>query len=165
MLNIWDVIVIGSGPAGSAASKVIAEAGYAWVFHRGKKVSVGGGFIYPLTKGGVHGAVWSGRIAGEVGVEALREGDPYRLSDYPGRVFPYPFRDRIHLSIPQTFFKFDNSIINTIGNIMNKKEYSEVPEARFLRYFLPRPTPRILWGIAVGFLVQRFYHKSAKFAW
>ncbi|MBN2380450.1 NAD(P)/FAD-dependent oxidoreductase [candidate division WOR-3 bacterium] len=194
------------------------RGGYAWVFHRGKEISVGagtttdlrirlerfcirlgldpgkrikveggpiaflsrplritfpkvllcgdaGGFIYPLTKGGVHGAVWSGRIAGEVIVKALKTSDPYALSDYTDRVSTYPCQDRLHLLIPQAFFKFDNSIINTIGNIMDKKEYSEVPIAGFLRYFLARPLPRILWGIAVGFTVQRFYHRSARFAW
>ncbi len=124
-----------------------------------------GGFIYPVTKGGVHGAVWSGRIAGEVISKALDGDDSYRLSNYSSRVRPYPCRDPIHLLIPQAFFKFDNPIINTIGKIMDKKEYTEIPVARFLRYFLSKPAPRILWGIAVGFAVQRFYHHSARFAW
>lgn len=194
------------------------RGGYAWIFDRGKEVSIGGGaaselkerlerfcsrigvdprkrikteggpipflsrplriafprallagdsggFIYPLTKGGIHGACYSGRIAGEVVVRALREGDSYRLADYTPLVVSYPCRDRIHLSIPQAFFKFDNPIVETIGNIMNDKEYTEIPVGRFLRYFLAKPSPRILWGIAVGFLVQRFYHKSARFAW
>jgi len=194
------------------------RGGYAWVFHRGKEISIGagttddlkgrlerfcsrsgldparrikteggpiaflsrplrisfpyallcgdaGGFIYPLTKGGVHGAVWSGRIAGDVIVEALRNNNPYLLSDYNRRVSLYPCRDSLHLLIPQTFFSFDNPIINTIGRIMDRKEYYEIPVSRFLRYFLSRPTPRILWGIAAGFLVQRFYHRSARFAW
>ena len=192
--------------------------GYAWVFHRGKEISVGagttyelkkrlerfctrigldpkkkikveggpiaflrrplkiaasrallagdaGGFIYPLTKGGVHGACWSGRIAGEVIVNALKSGNSYVLSEYTKRVSDYPCRDRLHLMVPQAFFRFDNRIVNTIGKIMDRKEYKEIPVGRFLRHFLARPTPRLLWGIAVGFLVQRFYHHSAKFAW
>ncbi len=124
-----------------------------------------GGFTYPFTKGGVHGACFSGRIAGEVIVHALRKDDSYLLSDYPHRVTLYPCRSRVHLMIPQAFFKFDNPIIETIGNIMNAKEYTEIPVGRFLKYFLARPTPRILWGIAVGFAVQRFYHRSSYFAW
>lgn len=192
--------------------------GYAWVFHRGKEVSVGagttrdlkkrlerfclrlgldpdkrikteggpipflkkplriafpgallcgdaGGFTYPFTKGGVHGACYSGRIAGEVISKALKLGDSYVLSEYPKRVNLYPCRDRLHLLIPQGFFRFSNPIINTIGRIMDGKKYTEIPVARFLRSFLARPTPRIFWGIAVGFLVQRFYHKSEPFAW
>lgn len=124
-----------------------------------------GGFTYPFTKGGVHGAVWSARIAGEVIVDALRENESYLLSDYTRRVSLYPCRSRTHLLIPQAFFKFDNPIIETIGNIMDKKEYTEIPVGRFLKYFLSKPTPRILWGIAIGFAVQRFYHRSSDFAW
>lgn len=192
--------------------------GYAWVFNRGKEVSIGGGaitdlkgrlerfcarigvkperrikteggpipflprpfqiafprallcgdsggFIYPLTKGGIHGAVWSGRIAGVTILEALEKDDSYALAHYPRRVNSYPCRDPLHLLVPQAFFKFDNRTINTIGRIMDGKEYVEIPVARFLRYFMTRPTPRILWGIAIGFLVQRFYHHSNKFAW
>jgi len=192
--------------------------GYAWVFNRGKEVSVGcgatrdlkqrmerfcrrigvdpkkrikteggpipflkrpfriafprallagdaGGFIYPLTKGGIHGAVWSGRIAGETILQALEADDPYLLALYPSRVRAYPSRNPLHLMVPQAFFKFDNTIINTIGRIMDSKEYTEIPVGRFLRYFSARPLPRVLWGIAVGFLVQRFYHHSARFAW
>ncbi|MEA3311025.1 MAG: NAD(P)/FAD-dependent oxidoreductase [candidate division WOR-3 bacterium] len=194
------------------------KGGYAWVFHRGKELSVGagspqdlkarlerfcrraglnpdertkteggpipflkrplqiafprallagdaGGFTYPFTKGGVHGAVWSGRIAGEVIAEALKKDDSYLLSEYPHRVRIYPCRDPLHLMIPQAFFRFDNRIINTIGNIMDGKNYTEIPVIRFLRYFLRHPSPRILWGIAIGFAVQRFYHKSEPFAW
>lgn len=192
--------------------------GYAWVFHRGREISVGagspqdlkerlerfcrrvgldprerikteggpipflkrplriafpgallagdaGGFIYPLTKGGVHGACFSGRIAGEVIVDALKRDDSYMLAEYPARVRLYPCRNPLHLMIPQAFFRFDNTIINTIGRIMNGKSYTEIPVGRFLRHFLRRPFPRILWGIAVGFMVQRFYHKSEPFAW
>lgn len=124
-----------------------------------------GGFTYPFTKGGVHGACWSGRISGEVIVEALRKNDSYTLSDYSRRVSLYPCRSRTHLMIPQAFFKFDNKIIDTIGRIMDGKEYTEIPVGRFARHFLPHPSPRILWGIAVGFCVQRFYHHSRRFAW
>ena len=191
---------------------------YAWVFHRGKEISVGaaatrnlkpllerfctkiglnigerikkeggplpflnkplriafprallvgdaGGFTYPFTKGGVHGACWSGRIAGEVIVKALRDNNSYILAEYTHKVSPYPCRSTLHLMIPQTFFHLDNRILNTIGKIMDGKNYTRIPVDRFLRYFLARPTPHILWGIAVGFAVQRFYHHSAPFAW
>jgi len=113
----------------------------------------------------VVGAGPAGSSAGEVIVEALKKDDSYPLSDYPRRVKLYPCRDRVHLMIPQAFFRFDNPIINTIGKIMDGKEYTEIPVIRFLRYFLRHPSPRILWGIAVGFAVQRFYHKSEPFAW
>jgi len=97
--------------------------------------------------------------------EALKKDDSYLLSEYTHRVRIYPCRDPLHLMIPQAFFGFDNRIVNTIGKIMDGKNYTEIPVIRFLRYFLRHPSPRILWGIAIGFLVQRFYHKSEPFAW
>jgi len=192
--------------------------GYAWIFDRGKEVSVGagtgrelkkklenfclskgispkkkikveggpipflkrsfqlsfpkallcgdsGGFIYPLTKGGINGACWSGRIAGEVIAEALNKNDSYILSTYSKKVGAYPCRDPLQLYIPQALLKFNNKIINTIGNIMDGKEYTAIPVGRFLKYFLMKPTPEILWGIAVGFLFQRLYHYRHYFAW
>ncbi|MCK4232725.1 FAD-dependent oxidoreductase [candidate division WOR-3 bacterium] len=159
-MNTWDVIVVGGGPAGSSAAKVVAEAAYSVLVLDKKKV-IG----EPNHCG--EGISISDRAAkaGEVITEALKKDDSYLLSDYPRRVKLYPCRDRVHLMIPQAFFRSDNRIINTIGKIMDGKEYTEIPVIRFLRYFLRHPTPRILWGIAVGFAVQRFYHKSEPFAW
>lgn len=159
MQEVWDVIV-GGGPAGSSAARVRAEVGYSVLVLDKKKV-IG----EPNHCGGGISISDRAAKAGEVIVEVLKKDDSYLLSDYPRRVKLYPCRDPLHLFIPQAFFRFDNPIINTIGKIMDGKNYTEIPVGRFLRYFLAKPSPRILRGIAVGFAVQRFYHHSEPFAW
>ncbi|MBA7655865.1 hypothetical protein ES703_63775 [subsurface metagenome] len=94
MQEVWDVIVVGGGPAGSSAAKVIAEVEYSVLVLDKKKV-IG----EPNHCG--EGISISDRAAkaGEVIVEALKKDDSYLLSDYPRRVRLYPCCDPVHLRI------------------------------------------------------------------
>lgn len=124
-----------------------------------------GGFLFPFTKGGVRGAVFSGKRAGEVVSLALKENDPSLLYEYPERVKVFPSRSRLHLLIPQTFFSLNNEMVNVLGEIMDKKEYYRLPLLKGLRVFLKNPKPKNLYGIGIGFAVQRFYKRREEFSW
>lgn len=125
-----------------------------------------GGFTYPLTKGGVHGAVWSGRLAGEAVVRALN-GNPGEdgFAGYGRSVASHPCRRSIHLRIPRTFLKFDNRVIDTIGRAMDGKVYTALPLGRCAMEILRCPRPVTLWALGVGFAVQRSYAANERFAW
>lgn len=125
-----------------------------------------GGFTYPLTKGGVHGAVWSGRLAGEAVARALN-GDPGEegFAGYRRSVAGHPCRRPLHLRIPRAFLRFDNRVIDTIGRVMDGKVYTALPLGRCALEILRRPMPRTLWALGVGFAVQRSYTANERFAW
>ncbi len=123
-----------------------------------------GGFIHPLTKGGVHGAVWSGRLAGEAVVAALG-GNMGALSEYEEAVREYPSRELRQLRRPHALFRFDNAILEMVGRVMDDRHYADTPVGRVLRELLRRPRLRTLWGIAVAAGVQHDYRRSERFTW
>lgn len=124
-----------------------------------------GGFLFPFTKGGVRGAIFSGKIAGEVIVEAIKEKKPETLYEYPRRVKIFPSRSRIHLLLPYAFFRLTNESINAIGSVMNKKIYTTIPFFEVVKYLLNKPKFSIAYGFLIGFFVQRLYWHRREFAW
>ena len=124
-----------------------------------------GGFVAPLTKGGVLGALWSGRLAGEVLVEALADDDPGRLASFPDRVAEHPSRVASHLRLPHALCDFDNRLFDAVGRIMDGRPYFEVPVLGFLRELVRCPTPRRWHGLLVALRVRMAYRRSERFAW
>jgi len=135
------------------------------VFERALLCGDAGGFIHPLTKGGIHGAVWSGRLAGETVVRAFENGDFGRLGEYRAAVAGHISRSAFELKIPQAFLRFDNRIVNAIGEVMNGCVYTDLPVRRFLRVALSNLSPRVLWGLGVGIAVRQSYRKSERWTW
>jgi len=124
-----------------------------------------GGFTYPLTKGGIHGAVWSGKQAGRVIAHALQENNPRSLAAFESQVKKHPCRRSSHLRMPQTFFDFDDQMFNSIGRIMDQLEFSDFPIGRFISELSKFPSPRVLKGFVIGGVIQYHYRKSKRFAW
>jgi len=124
-----------------------------------------GGFIHPLTKGGIHGAVWSGRLAGECISEALQSGELGRLRNFPKRVHDHISRSARQLKIPHAFLRFDNRIVNAIGDVMNGHVYTDLPVWNFLRVIGGNLNPHVLWGLRIGIAVRSSYKRSERFTW
>lgn len=135
------------------------------VFDRALLCGDAGGFIHPLTKGGIHGAVWSGRLAGEAVLRAFERGDLSDLSSFEGMVSGHISRSASELRIPRAFLRFDNEIVNAIGEVMNGRVYTDLPVGNFLRVTLKNLKPRTLWGLGVGIAVRRSYRRSERFTW
>jgi len=135
------------------------------VFPRALLSGDAGGFIHPLTKGGIHGAVWSGKLAGECLARALETGREQELDRYRKLVSGHISRSRLRLRIPHAFLHFDNRIVNAIGDVMNGHDYTDLPVGRFLSVVVKNLSPHILWGLGIGIAVQRAYKSSEKFAW
>jgi flavin-dependent dehydrogenase len=125
-----------------------------------------GGFTSPLTKGGVYGAVWSGRLAGEALVRALA-GDPGEagFAGYARSVAGHPSRNPRQVRVSRAFLEFDDQVINTMGRVMNRKVFSAKPVLRCTLELLRRPTPKTLRILFLGLAIQRSYVSSARFAW
>ncbi len=141
------------------------DAPLALVHHRAVLCGDAGGFVAPLTKGGVIGAVWSGRLAGETVVEALEADTPGVLARYVDLVASHPSRDPSHLRLPHALYGFDNRVLNAIGRIMDGKVYSEAPVLRCLRELARCPTPARWRAILVAVKVRFAYCRSERFAW
>lgn len=124
-----------------------------------------GGFIHPLTKGGIHGAVWSGRLAGETIVDAFEHGDFKRLNSFSDLVSGHISRSASQLKIPHAFLRFDNEIINAIGEVMDGRPYTDLPLGNFLRVAAKNFKPRLLWGLGIGIAVRMSYRRSERWTW
>jgi len=124
-----------------------------------------GGFLFPLTKGGILGALFSGRKAGEVVKEAIKEKNPEIIYSYPEKVKTFPSRDRLTLFLPHTFLSLTNEMINAIGKVLDKEKYTKIPFFSVARYLFKKPSLKIAYGFIIGFLVQRIYHYKKHFAW
>lgn len=123
-----------------------------------------GGFIHPLTKGGVHGAVWSGKLAGEAVARALA-GRTDALPGYQAAVRGHPSRDVRQLGRSHDLFHLDNAVLDAVGRTMNDRLYTALPVLRVVRELLRRPRLHTLWGIAVAAGVQMDYRRSERFTW
>lgn len=114
-----------------------------------------GGFTFPLTKGGVIGALFSGREAGEVVRDALIEDNPEILSTYSDRIKPHPSRSRVALFYSHKFLLLNNNSLNAVGEIINKRLYSEIPVINAICYLSKKPNLETANGFLVGFAAQQ----------
>lgn len=135
------------------------------VFDKALLCGDAGGFIHPLTKGGIHGAVWSGRLAGECLADVLHKGDRRRLGRFNQAVASHISRSARQLKIPQAFLRFDNRIVNAIGEVMDRRIYTDLPVGNFFKVVMKNLSPHVLWGLGVGIAVQRSYARSESFTW
>ncbi|PIE90858.1 MAG: hypothetical protein CR997_04335 [Acidobacteria bacterium] len=135
------------------------------VFPRALLVGDAGGFTYPLTKGGVHGAVWSGKIAGQLISKAIHQSDDRLIRGFKRLVRQHPSRKRSHLMMPLTFFNFKNEAFHCIGNIMDGLEFHNFPIVRFFAEVSRAPSLSALRGIMYAAIIQQHYKKTKHFSW
>jgi geranylgeranyl reductase family protein len=124
-----------------------------------------GGFTYPLTKGGIHGAVWSGRLAGETIAKALSRNQPELLAHYGRLVQRHPCRKRGYVSLPQDFFELKDETFNTIGRLMDGYAFHQVPLGRLALELRRHPSKTLAKALWLGLRVQWQYRRSSRFAW
>ena len=124
-----------------------------------------GGFTFPLTKGGIHGAIWSGKLAGQSISEALKNGNPEAIQAFLEKVKKHPARRSRHLMMPQTFFGFTDPMFNSIGNIMDGKEFTQMEFGNLFRELRQNPSYQLLKGVFIGGIIQHHIKKTYKFAW
>ena len=85
-----------------ARAKIAGQIPFRYLFTRyaWNGVAVAGdaaGVANPISGGGIHPALWSGRVAGAIGAEALAAGDVARLDRYDRVLRASAFLDPIFL--------------------------------------------------------------------
>lgn len=133
----------GIDPA-KARAKIAGQIPYRYSFSRyaWNGVAVAGdaaGVTNPMDGGGIHAALWSGRVAGAVGAEALAEGNPSHLDAYDRVLRSSPFLDPIYLWCIERMRTWSDRMLNFIGRALRDRTHREVGNFRKLLAVLREP--------------------------
>ena len=84
------------------------------------------GMTNPVSGGGIHAAVASGRISGETAVKALETENLNLIPEYEKRIRKEPYLDPILLKCAKYFMKWDDDDWNFLGEILDGRDQSEL---------------------------------------
>ncbi len=90
------------------------------------------GMTNPLNGGGIHAALYSGRVAGELAAKG-------RLDDYDGVVRASPFADPVLWRTMETIRRWDDGILDFLGDALEGEDWHAFPFLHALRFALGRP--------------------------
>jgi len=90
------------------------------------------GVTNPLNGGGIHAALWSGRVAGELAAEG-------RLSDYDGIVRASPFLDPSLYAMIEAVRRWDDDVLNFVGDVLDGVDWKDLTLLAGIRKALWRP--------------------------
>lgn len=121
------------------------------------------GLVHPLTRGGVHLALYSGKTAGEIITEALNSKDLRNLRLYQKRISQLVRFLKQLWRQNEWFYSIPNDVWNVIGDLMDGNTYDKIPWAR-LPLVLCRD-PRIYPWLVRFYGIQRNYKKTERFSW
>ncbi len=98
------------------------------------------GLTNPVTKGGVHAALYSGRIAGEFAAKALKEDDFSILSEYETTLRNSPFCNKILMKYGSLIYSLEDEVSNFLGDLLEGREYDDVPWGKAILMVLKKPS-------------------------
>ena len=90
------------------------------------------GVTNPLNGGGIHAALWSGRVAGELAAAG-------RLDAYDGIVRRSPFLDPILNWMMAQLRRWDDGVLNFVGDLLDGADWKELSAVAGLRRALRHP--------------------------
>ncbi len=97
------------------------------------------GLTNPIFGGGIHAALFSGKIAAETIHRALNSGEMQILSDYNRILKRSPFCNPILRKAGEIFYSLSNEEWNFVGEVFENKNYSEVSYFEIFKKFLAHP--------------------------
>lgn len=98
------------------------------------------GVTNPVFGGGIHPALYSGKVAGAVAVEALEREDMGHFREYDRRMRASPFFDPLLWKTADLFAGWDDAHFNFAGDVMNHGDTQDTSTARaFLRVLFRYP--------------------------
>jgi digeranylgeranylglycerophospholipid reductase len=100
-----------------------------------KRVAIVGdaaGVTNALNGGGIHAALWSGRVAGELAAEG-------RLEAYDGIVRESPFLDPILTWMIARLRRWDDGVLNFVGDLLDGADWKDLSAVAGLRRALRHP--------------------------
>ena len=96
------------------------------------------GVTNPVFGGGIHPALYSGRIAGEVAVRAFERDDMNHFLEYDRYMGASPFFDPVLWKTAALFGSWDDEHFNFAGDVMNHGDTRDVSTARAFWRILAR---------------------------
>jgi digeranylgeranylglycerophospholipid reductase len=121
------------------------------------------GLVHPMTRGGIHLALHSGRVAGETIADALESADLGFLQGYEQqmgalvRSFKRLWRDS------RWFYSISDQTWDGVGDLMDGKAYDSLPIAGFLGCSFREP--RLAWSLVKLHGVQKRFKRTERFSW
>jgi digeranylgeranylglycerophospholipid reductase len=96
------------------------------------------GVTNPVFGGGIHPALYSGKIAGRVAVKALESEDPRQFLEYDRQMKASPYLDRILWRTADLFGSWDDEHFNFAGDVVGHRDTSELSTLRAFWRILTR---------------------------
>ncbi len=121
------------------------------------------GLIHPLTKGGIHLALHSGRLAGEAVAAAHRARSSAVLAEYERAMLGLAELFRPLWSHCRWLYSSPDSVWNAVGALMDGYAFESTPWMRMMR--LVAAQPRQLRTFVRFQHLRRDFRRSADFAW
>lgn len=90
------------------------------------------GVTNPLTGGGIHAALYSGRIAGELAAQG-------RLDAYDAAIRGSPFLDPVLWRMADAVRTWDDRVLNFVGEVLEREDWRTLSAAKALGAALGRP--------------------------
>ena len=133
-------------------------------FKNGIFIGDAGGFVHPIVKGGIIGAIFSAEKGAEVLLNAVKYRDDiiYEFSEY---VKEHASRDPLHYFLVKSLPKLSNKSLEYFGNLLDNRYYKDFPLYKGIRLILKNFDIDIIKAIPLGILFQVLYSKSESLAW
>jgi len=122
------------------------------------------GVTNPVFGGGIHPALYSGRLAGEVAVKALQADDPAGFLEYDRRLRESPFLDPVLWETAAIFSRWDDAHFNFAGDLVDHGEAKELTNGRAFWRILTR-YPRYLRELRDFRVLRRGLHLTQLYGW
>ena len=138
-------------------------------FKNGIFIGDAGGFVHPIVKGGIIGAIFSAEKGADLIIDAFKYGDDV-IYDFPSRVKEHASRDVFHYYLLRLLPKMSNISLDYFGELLDNRYYKDFPFFKGLKLFIKKifmkDSPlKVIKDIPVGILFQILYHRSENLAW
>jgi digeranylgeranylglycerophospholipid reductase len=122
------------------------------------------GVTNPVFGGGIHPALYSGRIAGETAVKALASGEMRQFLEYDRHMKASPYFDPILWKTADLFASWDDEHFNFAGSVANHGDTSDLSTLRAFWRILTRH-PRFLSETRDLLTMKRGLSLTQKYGW
>jgi digeranylgeranylglycerophospholipid reductase len=122
-----------------------------------------GGFNFPLSMGGVHGALLSGKIAGEILRGAVINDNPEILRSYDEKMAFHPSRAKITHFFSSEFLSMKNESYNAVGIVKHEQAVFTIPFVKSALLLLKRFSLLAAKGLLIGLLAQQVVRRYRKY--
>jgi geranylgeranyl reductase family protein len=122
-----------------------------------------GGFNFPLSMGGVHGALLSGRIAGETLRNAIINGNPDGLRLYEGKMGFHPSRSRIAHFISAQFLSMKNESYSALSAVKHEQTLFTIPFLKSIMLLMKSHSFLAGKGLLIGLMAQQIVRRYRKY--